>query len=254
VINPKVDWDDLKVPDREKAILRQIADQARKRMDRGPGISALFAGESGTGKTMAAEVIANELNLLLYRIDLSGVVSKYIEETEKNLSTLFDAAEEGGAILLLDEADALFGKRSEVTDSHDRYASSAANYLLQRIEAGRGLTVLETTAKSALDGEFVRRLSFVVDFPLPGMEDRLAIWRRLLPPKTLGGKLDYQYLAKFQFTGGGIHDLAVNAAHLAQMGGTPVTMPIALGAVKTELKKLGKRFDEGAELDPGELK
>ena len=137
-------------------------------MSRGLGISALFAGESGTGKTMAAEVLANDLRLNLYRIDLSAVVSKYIGETEKNLRRLFDAAEDGGAILFFDEADALFGKRSEVKDSHDRYANIEINYLLQRMEAYRGLAILATNMKSALDTAFLRRLRFIVQLPLPG--------------------------------------------------------------------------------------
>ena len=153
-------------------------------MNRGLGISALFAGESGTGKTMAAEVLANELRLDLYRIDLSAVVSKYIGETEKNLRRLFDAAEDGGAILFFDEADALFGKRSEVKDSHDRYANIEINYLLQRMEAYRGLAILATNMKSALDTAFLRRLRFIVNFPFPGAAERRAIWERVFPPET----------------------------------------------------------------------
>ena len=173
-------WDDLVLPREEKALLRQIMDQVGqrhhvyetwgfgRRMSRGLGISALFAGESGTGKTLAAEVIAGELQLNLYRIDLSQVVSKYIGETEKNLRKLFDAAEDGGSILFFDEADALFGKRSEVKDSHDRYANIEINYLLQRMDAYRGLAILATNMKSALDTAFMRRLRFVVNFPFPG--------------------------------------------------------------------------------------
>src|SRR3989440_8648996 len=156
-------------------------------MNRGLGISALFAGDSGTGKTMAAEVIANELRLNLYRIDLSAVVSKYIGETEKNLRRLFDTAEDGGAILFFDEADALFGKRSEVKDSHDRYANIEINYLLQRIEAYRGLAILATNMKSALDQAFMRRLRFVVDFPYPGVGERRAIWERVFPAEAAVG-------------------------------------------------------------------
>ena len=178
-IEPKATWDDLVLPRAEPTLLRQIAAQvrhrgarsttsgaSRRRMNRGLGISALFAGESGTGKTMAAEVIADDLRLDLYRIDLSAVVSKYIGETEKNLRRLFDAAEEGGAILFFDEADALFGKRSEVKDSHDRYANIEINYLLQRMEAYRGLAILATNMKSALDPAFMRRLRFIVELPV----------------------------------------------------------------------------------------
>ena len=179
-INPKATWDDIVLPDAESALLRHIAEQVAQRttvyekwgfgekMSRGLGISALFSGDSGTGKTMAAEVIANDLRLNLYRIDLSAVVSKYIGETEKNLRRMFDAAENGGAILFFDEADALFGKRSEVKDSHDRYANIEINYLLQRMEAYRGLAILATNMKSALDTAFLRRLRFIVRFPFPG--------------------------------------------------------------------------------------
>src|SRR5262249_54458681 len=152
-------------------------------------------GDSGTGKTMAAGVIANELGLDLYHIDLSAVVSKYIGETEKNLRRLFDAAEAGGAILFFDEADALFGKRSEVKDSHDRYANIEINYLLQRMEAYRGLAVLATNMKSALDRAFLRRLRFVVDFQFPGPDERQAIWERIFPAETPIEELDTERLA-----------------------------------------------------------
>src|SRR6201988_292622 len=165
-------------------------------MSRGLGISALFAGDSGTGKTMAAEVIANDLRLNLYRIDLSAVVSKYIGETEKNLRRLFDAAEDGGAILFFDEADALFGKRSEVKDSHDRYANIEINYLLQRMEAYQGLAILATNMKSALDEAFMRRLRFVVNFPFPGIKERKLIWQKALPPQTPRKDIDYDRLAR----------------------------------------------------------
>ncbi len=163
---------------------------------RGLGISALFAGASGTGKTMAAEVLAGELRLDLYRIDLAGVVSKYIGETEKNLRKVFDAAEDSGAILLFDEADALFGKRSEVKDSHDRYANIEVSYLLQRMEAYRGLAILTTNLKSALDPAFLRRIRFVVQFPFPDAAQRAEIWRRVFPASTPTEGLDVWKLAK----------------------------------------------------------
>src|SRR5438105_6193598 len=150
-------------------------------MNRGLGINALFAGESGTGKTMAAEVLANVLRLDLYRIDLSSVVSKYIGETEKNLRHVFDAAEDGGAILFFDEADALFGKRSEVKDSHDRYANIEINYLLQRMEAYRDLAILATNMKDALDSAFTRRLRFSITFPFPGISERKRMWQKVFP-------------------------------------------------------------------------
>jgi ATP-dependent Zn protease len=183
-LEPKAKWRDIVLGEEPKRLLRAIAHQVRqrntvyeewgfaRRMNRGLGISALFAGESGTGKTMAAEVIANDLRLNLYRIDLSAVVSKYIGETEKNLRRLFDAAESGGTILFFDEADALFGKRSEVKDSHDRYANIEINYLLQRMEAYGGLAILATNMKSALDQAFMRRLRFIVNFSFPGAAER----------------------------------------------------------------------------------
>jgi hypothetical protein len=183
-IEPKAKRGDIVLPEAELTLLNQIVEQVknrgtvydewgfRARMNRGLGISALFAGESGTGKTMAAEVIADELRLNLYRIDLSAVVSKFIGETEKNLRRLFDAAEDGGAILFFDEADALFGKRSEVKDSHDRYANIEINYLLQRLENYQGLSILATNMKSSLDAAFMRRFRFVVNFPFPAAAER----------------------------------------------------------------------------------
>ena len=214
-------------------------------MNRGFGISALFAGESGTGKTMAAEVIANDLRLNLYRIDLSAVVSKYIGETEKNLRRLFDAAEHGGAILFFDEADALFGKRSEVKDSHDRYANIEINYLLQRMESYRGLAILATNMKSALDPAFMRRLRFVVNFPFPGIDQRKRIWERSLPGLTPKENLDFDRLAKLSVTGGNIHSIALNAAFMAaQQKDQVVTMPLLLTAARMEMRKLEKPFSE----------
>ncbi|MGB9176689.1 MAG: AAA family ATPase, partial [Methanoregula sp.] len=249
---PKATLPDLVLPEREQKLLREIVAQVkhrmtvyddwgfRQKMNRGLGISALFAGESGTGKTMAAEAIAYELALDLYRIDLSQVVSKYIGETEKNLRRLFDAAEDGGAILFFDEADALFGKRSEVKDSHDRYANIEINYLLQRMEAFQGLAILATNAKSALDPAFVRRLRFIVDFPYPGPVERRAIWDRVFPKNVPSGKLDLDRLARFNLTGGSIHNIALNAAFLAAESDGKVTMRLVLDAVKTEFTKMNK--------------
>src|SRR5690606_18851712 len=151
---------------------------------RGAGTSAVLSGPSGTGKTLAAEVLARRLELDLYRIDLSAVVSKYIGETEKNLRRVFDAAEAGGAVLLFDEADALFGKRSEVKDSHDRYANIEVSYLLQRMEAYRGLAILTTNQKTALDVAFLRRIRFIVQFPFPDAGQRAGIWSRVFPAET----------------------------------------------------------------------
>jgi ATPase family associated with various cellular activities (AAA) len=257
-IDARATWADLVLADEPLALLRRIAQQVQQRfrvyedwgyarkMNRGLGISALFAGESGTGKTMAAEVIANELKLGLYRIDLSAVVSKFIGETEKNLRRLFDAAEQGGAILLFDEADALFGKRSEVKDSHDRYANIEINYLLQRMEAFSGLAILATNMKSALDAAFLRRLRFVVNFQYPGVPERKRMWQQALPDGVpRDPALDFDRLARFNFSGGNIHSIALNAAFAAAAQGGPVTQAALLSAVRSELRKLDKPIHEG---------
>ena len=255
-LEPKATWDDLVLSDESSKLLRQIATQVHgrfrvyedwgyaKKMTRGLGISALFAGESGTGKTMAAEVIANELRLHLYRIDLSAVVSKYIGETEKNLRRLFDAAELGGAILFFDEADALFGKRSEVKDSHDRYANIEINYLLQRMEAFSGLAILASNMKSALDPAFLRRLRFIVNFPFPGPLQRREMWRKAFPADVPQEGLDFEKLARFNLSGGNIHSIALNAAFAAAHRESAVTQPLLLSAVRAELRKLDKPVNE----------
>jgi hypothetical protein len=256
-IVPRALWSDLVLPEAETSLLKQITAQVTKRMlvydgwgfrrkmTRGFGITALFAGESGTGKTLAAEVMANELKLDLYKVDLSGVVSKYIGETEKNLRRLFDAAEDGGAILLFDEADALFGKRSEVKDSHDRYANIEIDYLLQRMEAYRGLAILTTNMKSALDPAFVRRLRFIVQFPFPAAAERRTIWQKAIPPETPIGDLDYDRLARLNLTGGSIHQVALNAAFLAADAGGPLDMRMLLKAARNEFSKMERPIAEG---------
>jgi SpoVK/Ycf46/Vps4 family AAA+-type ATPase len=253
---PKARWKDIVLPETETKLLHQIAAQVsaraqvydawgfRERMNRGLGITALFAGESGTGKTMAAEVLANALELNLYRVDLSAVVSKYIGETEKNLRQVFDAAENGGAILFFDEADALFGKRSEVKDSHDRYANIEVNYLLQRMEAYRGLAILATNMKSALDPAFMRRLRFIVNFQYPAVAERREIWSRVFPEDTPTRGLAFDRLARLNLTGGNIHSVALNAAFLAAQAGEPVTMRLVLDAARTELRKLDRPINE----------
>jgi hypothetical protein len=255
-IEPAAAWDDLVLPELPLQTLRAIAVHVRQRLTvyetwgfaakgaRGLGISALFAGVSGTGKTMAAEVLANELRLDLYRIDLSAVVSKYIGETEKNLRRVFDAAEEGGAILLFDEADALFGKRSEVKDSHDRYANIEVSYLLQRMEAYRGLAVLTTNLKSALDTAFLRRIRFVVQFPFPDTAQRAEIWKRIFPLQTPTENLDTAKLARLNVAGGNIRNIALNAAFLAADAGEPVRMTHMLRAAQAEYSKLEKSLTE----------
>jgi len=249
-IDIRATWDDLVLPEPELDLLHQIADQVRhraevyhdggfaERLNRGLGITTLFAGPSGTGKTMAAEVLARDLRLSLYRIDLSAVVSKYIGETEKNLRRVFDAAEQGSALLFFDEADALFGKRSEVKDSHDRYANIEVNYLLQRMESYRGVAVLATNMRSALDQAFLRRLRFVVTFPFPAAAQRRVIWSKVFPARTRTAGLDLDRLAGLTATGGMIHNIALNAAFLAVRDAAPVTMPLVLAAARAEFRKL----------------
>jgi hypothetical protein len=244
-------WDTLVLPEPQLATLRLLAAQVRQRQrvhgdwgfgaqaggQRGLGIAALFCGESGVGKTLACEVLAQELGLTLLRIDLAGVVSKYIGETEKNLQRVFDAAEAAGALLLFDEADALFGKRSEVKDSHDRYANIEVSYLLQRMEAYQGLSVLTTNQRGAIDPAFLRRLRFVVNFPFPDEAQRALIWRRLLPDAMPRRDLDTGKLARLRLTGGQIRNIALNAAFLAADADEPVTMAHLAQAAQLEAAK-----------------
>jgi hypothetical protein len=251
-IVPAYDFEDLVLPNDTLQQLREIADQVcqraqvydrwgfGERLSRGRGIAALFAGPSGTGKTMAAEVLAKHLNLDLYRVDLAGVVSKYIGETEKNLRQVFDAAEQSGAILFFDEADALFGKRSEVRDSHDRFANIEINYLLQRMEDYRGLAILATNMKSLLDQAFLRRLRFLVDFPFPSTGDRLRIWRGVFPAKAETAGVDYAFLSRLEIAGGNIKNIAINAAFLAASHDQPIGMSHLLNAARREYAKIDK--------------
>lgn len=250
-------WEDIILPEEISRQLREIAGQVAHRFQvyelwgfgaklaRGRGISALFAGPSGTGKTMAAEVLANHLDLDLYRIDLAGVVSKYIGETEKNLKKIFDAAEQSGTILFFDEADALFGNRTEVKDSHDRYANIEVDYLLQRMEDYRGLAILATNRKSALDNAFLRRLRFLVDFPFPDIENRRRIWQRVFPSKAEVEGLDYDFLARLDIAGGNIKNIALNAAFLAAGEKRPISMEHVMRAAQREYVKIGKLFSWG---------
>jgi hypothetical protein len=249
-------WEDLILPQAQRSTLREICAHVRNRLKvhlewgfadrgaRGLGVSALFTGESGTGKTLAAEVLARELQLDLYRIDLSAVVSKYIGETEKNLCRVFDAAEDSGAVLLFDEADALFGKRSEVKDSHDRYANIEVSYLLQRMETYRGLAILTTNLKHALDVAFERRLRFVVHFSFPDHHEREAIWRGAFPARTPCRGVDYAKLARLGVTGGSIRNIAIDAAFRAAELKEPVTMAHLLHAAHHDAAKRGRSLSE----------
>ncbi len=251
-ISPRHTWDDIVLPSDTGQQLQEIAAQVALRhrvyeawgfgakLNRGRGISALFAGPSGTGKTLAAEILASHLDLDLFRIDLSGVVSKYIGETEKNLRRVFDAAERGGVILFFDEADALFGKRSEVKDSHDRYANIEVNYLLQRMEDYRGLAILATNKKSHLDQAFMRRLRFLVDFPFPDAAQRAEIWKGVFPARAETATLDYSALARLEVSGGNIKNIALNAAFLAADHGGRIGMEHVYRAARREYVKIDK--------------
>jgi hypothetical protein len=256
-IEPLADWDDLVLPESQLELLHEIAAHVRlrgrvfenwgfgARSSRATGTCALFAGPSGTGKTLAAEVLAKDLHLDLYRVDLSRTVSKYIGETEKNLARIFDAGERAGAILLFDEADALFGKRSDVRDSHDRYANIEVSYLLQRMEAFRGaLAILTTNMKTSLDQSFWRRLRFVIQFPFPDLEQRVALWRRVFPRDVPRGGLDVEKLARLSITGANIRNIAVNAAFRAADAGAPVGMDHVLWAARQEYAKLDRTLSD----------
>ena len=242
-------WDDLALPQRAETLLRDMAAQLRHRRTvhgdwgfpaAGSGITALFHGPSGTGKSLAAQVIADVLDLELCRIDLSQVVSKYIGETEKELSRLFDAAEASGAVLLFDEADALFGRRSEVRDSHDRYANQEVSYLLQRMESYRGLAILTTNMRDSIDTAFLRRIRFIIAFQHPGLEERIRLWRIALPPAAPCAKLDLARLAQVNLTGGQIRNVALGAAFLAADAGTPITMAQLLESARRECAKIDR--------------
>ncbi len=250
-IRPRRGWDDLILPGEEAAQLRELAARHRGRETvygrwqfsplPSVGVVALFAGPSGTGKTLAAEVVAGDLGLDLYKVDLSAVVSKYIGETEKNLERIFGAAAAGDLVLFFDEADALFGKRSEVSDAHDRYANIEVAYLLQRLETYDGLVVLATNLQRNIDPAFLRRISVAVDFTTPEEGERRAIWARAFPPTAPVSDLDLDFLARqFKITGGVISNAALGAAFLAAADDGPITMRHAVLSVKREFQKLGR--------------
>ena len=255
-VEPSFTWDDIVLPPEVLAQLRELSAQVAYRakvyrhwgfgakIGCGLGISALFSGVSGTGKTMAAEILARHLRLDLYRVDLAGVVSKYIGETEKNLKKIFDAAERSGAILFFDEADALFGKRMDVKDSHDRFANIEVNYLLQRMENFNGLSILATNRKSDVDRAFLRRLRFLVDFPFPDTVQRMRIWHKSFPSEAPLGDLDYDALARLEIPGGNIRNIALGAAFLAAEHNAPIDMDLLLQAARREYTKMEKMIGD----------
>jgi SpoVK/Ycf46/Vps4 family AAA+-type ATPase len=251
-VRPSRTWDDIILDDDRLGQLREVAVRCRQRdtvfgqwgfsPQPSTGVVALFAGPSGTGKTLAAEVIAGDLGVDLYKIDLANLVSKYIGETEKNLSRVFDAAEASSVALFFDEADALLGRRSEVSDAHDRYANIEVAYLLQRLERYEGLVVLATNLAKNIDPAFLRRLHVVVEFPMPGPAERRRIWAHCLPSAApTGADLDLDFLADgFELSGGTIRNAVLAAAFLAAEAGTPITMAAAVVALRRELQKLGR--------------
>jgi SpoVK/Ycf46/Vps4 family AAA+-type ATPase len=258
-------WDDIVLPDDAMQQLRELCarvdGQARvledwgfaRRLSRGLGTTALFAGGSGTGKTMAAEVIANALGLDLYRVDLARVISKYIGETEKNLERVFEAAEGSNAILLFDEADALFGKRSDVRDAHDRYANIEISYLLQRMEAYDGVAILATNLADHLDVAFTRRLAFSVYFPFPDEDARRELWRRSWPIEApLDDSVDCRALAReLRINGGNIRNIVLGAAYLAASEGRAITSRHVGHAVRREYQKVGRTSELAGEFLAG---
>jgi len=255
---PRHDWNDLILPPDPLAQLHEITNQARNRPTvhdqwgfakklMGRGISALFTGEPGTGKTMSAGIIARELGLDLYKVDLSALVSKYIGETEKNLDRVFTEANTSNAVLFFDEADSIFGKRSEVKDSHDRYANLEISYLLQRIEAYDGIAILATNMRANLDEAFTRRFDFITDFPFPDAEYREDIWRIHFPPEMpLANDIDIPLLARrFRLAGGNIGKIILAAAFLtAQSGEKALSMHHILHAARREYQKMGRLIEE----------
>jgi hypothetical protein len=252
-VRPRSGWADLVLPADAVGQLREVCDRARhrervvgdwgfgRRGEHGLGTSVLFSGGSGTGKTTAAEIIAGELDLDLFTIDLSRVVSKYIGETEKSLGRIFDAARDANAVLLFDEADALFGKRSEVRDSHDRYANIEISFLLQRIEQYDGVAILATNLRQHLDEALLRRLAFSIPFPFPDEQSRRRIWEVVWPDVPRASSVDLDLLAqRFALTGGNIRNIALAAAFLAAADGGVVRMDHLMHATRREYQKLGK--------------
>jgi SpoVK/Ycf46/Vps4 family AAA+-type ATPase len=258
-IKPHHTWSDIVLPEDRLRQLQEICNSMKyrsvvydqwgfdRKLSLGKGLNVLFAGPSGTGKTMAAGIMAGELGLDLYKIDLSTVVSKYIGETEKNLARIFAEAESSNAILFFDEADALFGKRSEVRDSHDRYANIEINYLLQKMEEHEGVAILATNFRKNMDDAFVRRMHFTVEFPFPDEADRRRIWERIWPAETpQSAEVDLDFMARrFEIAGGNIRNIALAAAVLAASDGGVVNMAHLLHGTKREYQKMGKVVMQG---------
>ena len=251
VVDPVYDWDDIVLPAANRRHLREVAAQIRhrgtvygdwafeERFTLGKGLLVLFTGPSGTGKTMAAEVIANDAELDLFKVDLSQIVDKYVGETEKNLGRVFDGAAGSDAILLFDEADALFGKRSEVRDARDRYANVEVNYLLQRVEEHDGTVILTTNLRKNMDEAFLRRIHLRVDFPFPDEPARKAIWASIFPAATPVADLDFDFLSTLSLAGGNIKNVALTAAFMAADDGDSVEMCHVVRAVQREFQKAG---------------
>jgi hypothetical protein len=262
-IRPSRSWNAIVLPEDQEAQLRELVSRYRHRETvydtwkfgaiPSAGLVALFSGAPGTGKTMAAEVVAGDLGLDVYKVDLSSVVSKYIGETEKNLEKIFNAAAAGGLVLFFDEADSLFGKRSEVSDAHDRYANIEVSYLLQRVESYDGLVVLATNFQKNIDPAFLRRVHVSVDFPLPEEAERRAIWKMSFPKGAPVKKIDIPFLARqFKISGGAIRNAALHAAFLAAGAGGPITMDLVMLGLKRELQKMGRLWAEaGLDRYPG---
>ncbi|MEX0761925.1 MAG: ATP-binding protein [Dehalococcoidia bacterium] len=262
-VRPRRGWNDLVLPPHQERQLREIVARYRHRSTvydtwefrpvPSAGVVSLFSGPSGTGKTLAAEILAAELKLDMYRIDLSSVVSKYIGETEKNLEQIFDAASASNLVLFFDEADALFGKRSEVSDAHDRYANIEVAYLLQRLEMYEGIVILATNLQGNIDHAFMRRIHVSIDFPVPGEEERRRIWKLSFPEAAPTEDIDVDFLARqFKITGGNIRNAALAGAFLAAEAGTPITMEHVIRGLEREFEKLGRlrtREDFGQYLD-----
>ncbi|HEV8483544.1 MAG TPA: AAA family ATPase [Blastocatellia bacterium] len=265
-VEAKYVWDDIVLPPDQLSQIREICNQAKyrhivygewgfdRKLSLGKGLNALFSGPPGTGKTMAAEVIANELQLDLYKIDLSQVVSKYIGETEKNLHNIFREAQSSAAILFFDEADALFGKRSEVKDAHDRYANIEIGYLLQKMEEYDGIAILATNLRQNMDEAFVRRMQFIVEFPFPDEDYRRRIWEVIFPSEApIAEDVDFAVLARdVRLAGGNIKSIALAAAFFAASDGQVIRMPHLIGAARREYQKLGRAWNDAGRSTPRE--